>query len=439
MAALRFRSISFSVPTTDFAAPSEEAASAATRRRERARKFRELQGEQPAPTDRPLLTAQQKRKVAYINQELNEKADAVNAYVRLGEPRLAAAHGDEEPELDERLTGPVLAALVAGTVDNSVFDGRHLRADVVVPLAPHEIIAAGLDKQRTADGSYIGAGAAGAHDPKRTVFVGNLDFEAHEEELRELFERLVREERGNPPADLHAAPLRLDSQPCEEDSAVAQAFRELHPPEWVQSVRIVRDRATQLGKGFAYVKFLDPQCVDELVAIHEAEEAFIAAARPGRANAPAKPAKTVQLEEGQEFRRRLKLRKRALRVSRCKAGGKRGRDEPQTAPGRPAVPAKRGAPGNDAGARSNKKRAPVPIKAPDAAAASERAAYLATLSKEQRAMFKKNDPERQARRMQKKQNKSAQQKAADALGKGRERVKLPQKSQAKRAVGTKKK
>lgn len=62
-------------------------------------------------------------------------------------------------------------------------------------------------------------------DPKKSLFVGGLDYAAKEEDVRVLFEELVKSERG--------------------------ASQE----RYVTSVRIVRDSATQLGKGFGYVHF----------------------------------------------------------------------------------------------------------------------------------------------------------------------------------------
>ena len=61
------------------------------------------------------------------------------------------------------------------------------------------------------------------------------------------------------------------------------------------------------------------------------------------------------------------------------------------------------------------------------------AADLSRLSKEQRAALKKSDPARQARRLQKKQAK----KVAAKVGQGRERVKLPQRSVAKKMARAK--
>lgn len=430
---LRFRSVSFAVPTSDMALPDDGEATAATRRRERARKFRELQGE---PAQPPPLTGAQKRKIAYINKDVNERADTVNAYARLGEPALVHRHRRVEAPLDERLRGPVLALLVARAVDNSTFGERHLRADLVQALAPHEIVAAGLDQVRLADGSNL-AQTAGV-DPKRTIFVGNLDFETTEEEIRALFERLAREERGDP------APVpkgfRLDGTPSRTV-----------PGDWVVGVRIVRDKATQLGKGFAYVKFVDSACVDEMVAMHEAEEAFVAAGKPqvrGGARSAAKAVSKPALAEGQEFRRRLKLRKRALRVSRCRQPGSKERALPQALGkrGAPAIASpetKRRVAGSprtppsQRPARWRSSGAPTPGgSSPDVRVAQrQQASLLATMTKEQRATHKKQDPERQARRLEKKQTKKQAQKMASRLGEGRERVKLPQRGTAKKMAG----
>jgi nucleolar protein 12 len=72
-------------------------------------------------------------------------------------------------------------------------------------------------------------------DPKNSVFVGGLDYAAKEEDVRVFFEELVKKERG----------------PAEGSGS------------WVTGVRIVRDKETQLGKGFGYVHFVvsDPSSV----------------------------------------------------------------------------------------------------------------------------------------------------------------------------------
>lgn len=58
--------------------------------------------------------------------------------------------------------------------------------------------------------------------------MGGLDYAAKEEDVRVFFEELVKAERGA----------------NKEGSG-----------KWVTGVRIVRDKETQLGKGFGYVHF----------------------------------------------------------------------------------------------------------------------------------------------------------------------------------------
>ncbi|KAK0463440.1 hypothetical protein IW261DRAFT_1427572 [Armillaria novae-zelandiae] len=41
------------------------------------------------------------------------------------------------------------------------------------------------------------------------------------------------------------------------------------PPMWVTRVWTVRDKESQVGKGFAHVQFSDRQCVDEVLALEE--------------------------------------------------------------------------------------------------------------------------------------------------------------------------
>ena len=60
---------------------------------------------------------------------------------------------------------------------------------------------------------------------KRTLFVGNLPFDADEEELRAFFETELRKQRTS--IDEHQ--------------------------ESVESVRLIRTKDTQKGKGFGYV------------------------------------------------------------------------------------------------------------------------------------------------------------------------------------------
>jgi nucleolar protein 12 len=166
------------------------------------------------------------------------------------------------------------APLAAEKCDGTVFMERMIRVDTV-----GKAVQAG-EKTQDKDGAISG-------DPKLCVFVGNLDFGSKEEDLRVFFEGVVSGERG-PPSE----------EAAREDAALKKQV------SWVTRVRIVRDKETQLGKGFAYVQFLvgrllgtlwnflikvvfvqDRQCVDEVLAIEETK---------------------------------LKFAKRKLRVQRCK-------------------------------------------------------------------------------------------------------------------------
>jgi len=108
------------------------------------------------------------RKAAFVTHKLHEKQQTVNAYVVYSTPA--------EAREALRLNGQV------------VLD-RHIRVDSVAHPSPQ--------------------------DPKRCVFIGNLDFEAQEESLWRHFGACGK----------------------------------------VESVRVVRDAKTNVGKGFAYVQF----------------------------------------------------------------------------------------------------------------------------------------------------------------------------------------
>ena len=106
------------------------------------------------------------------------------------------------------------------TADTSVFLGRTIRVDVArLPSAE------GLQGATTAL-SKRDAWTAGS-DPKKTIFVGGLDYAAKEEDLRVFFEEMIKGERG----------------------VLSDGSR------YVTSVRVSRDKETQMGKGFAYVHF----------------------------------------------------------------------------------------------------------------------------------------------------------------------------------------
>lgn len=354
--AIRFRSVAFSRPTMDYAAESGADAAANEKRRNRSRAFADAvarkeaaeEGKGPANV---WLNAKQKRKVAYINQEINEKAKSVNAYVTLSpvseKDRTALAslpNGSSEVKAS-KVTPPVLAALLASQLDETLFEGRHLRVDLVQPLPLADLVQSGLEGVLASSSSWtttemqslariLAGGNNRRDDQAKTLFVGNLDFEADEEELRAALEGVLRQERGESPLSASLlqgagqeerskalASLPPFEQAAADGDADAGSSKSFARKTWVQSVRLIRDAATQMGKGFGYVRFLDEACVDELMAVYEADEAFLSAARPGGRGG----INDGRTESGGrvDFKRRLKLNKRGLRLSRCKgnAGG----------------------------------------------------------------------------------------------------------------------
>ncbi|KAK0554138.1 Nucleolar protein 12 [Tilletia horrida] len=462
--AVRFRSVPFSVPT-DSIDRDGAGSLKAQKHRERTQLYKEasrqLDNEEGRAQGKVFLNANQKRKVAAINQDLNTHAAAVNAYVTINHPdsRIIKATWGQDAQKGPSVNASVLAALLAVSVNGSIFEARHLRADVVTPLEPREVIDAGLDKLKSpSNGSLLVVGhqhTSAGTDNKRTVFVGNLDFEAEEEELRTFFEKLVRDERGKP-----SAAQQIEFVPV-TDSKSALLFGAKvveREGEWVQDVRLIRDRATQMGKGFGYVRFVDTSCVEEVLAAYKAEEAYIEALKTGRATkaAPGKRKARDEDEEDDEddellsgaakdtFRRRFKFRRRLLRVTPCKNtsggasnGGQRANRQldnrtqgrPERGPGssdrRATAAARGGAPRGSTGSATSgdRPRQNVAIAAPE----------FAALSKEDRAAIKRADPTRNARRMEKKQQRKQQEGGDDSGPKAR--VKLAQGKSMKRAGG----
>ncbi|PWN91702.1 hypothetical protein FA10DRAFT_73215 [Acaromyces ingoldii] len=379
--AVRLRSIPFSKPTDDYQADDPESAERGQKRRDRARAWKETEGgtvkdQEAGSKGKVFLNAKQKRKVAYIQGEVNEKADALNAYVTIdlaGQRRLDAYAQRYNADVS-KLTDKTLAALLAFTSNNTLFRGRHIRCDLVRSLETSAILSAGLDQVRTPNGSLLGqsmgtnAAAMDINMRRRTIFVGNVDFEAKEEEVREFFEALVRRERGMPPEvkalDFSACRTlpkpESEQKPATASDAESQSASESEAesasggeesaeeedddgkgdgdedeereareeqaarpsstkaePYWVESVRLIRDSATQMGKGIAYVRFTDSTSVDELMAISEAETAFLEASKMGKTTSKLGTSK-LEINNG-NFKRRLKFKGKPLRLSRCKA------------------------------------------------------------------------------------------------------------------------
>ncbi|KAJ7564657.1 hypothetical protein O6H91_02G028100 [Diphasiastrum complanatum] len=129
----------------------------------------------------PLVDTKLPRKAAVITGHLNEARNSVNAYIVFKEHEVAkAALSHNMKEIHE----------------------RHIRVDFA--QAPHK----GAEDMSSVN-----------YDPTRSIFIGNLPFDAEDEELYQLF--------GSSE----------------------------NPDIQVEAVRIVRDRQTSIGKGFAFVLF----------------------------------------------------------------------------------------------------------------------------------------------------------------------------------------
>ncbi|CCJ28747.1 unnamed protein product [Pneumocystis jirovecii] len=124
------------------------------------------------------------KKIAYIQKKFHTKRDLLNAYI---------VYETQESSKN------------ALALNGVVFLDRHLRVDSVAYPAPHV--------------------------PKRSIFIGNLSFDAQEEQLWSYFAH------------------------CGE----------------IEFVRIVRDNKTNLGKGFAYVQFKDRESIDQALLLHDKE------------------------------------------------------------------------------------------------------------------------------------------------------------------------
>ncbi|RPD62521.1 hypothetical protein L226DRAFT_482412 [Lentinus tigrinus ALCF2SS1-7] len=386
---VRFRSVAFKKPTAELPTDDDKTKPKSKTRehdRDRAASWRgEDKDEADAASSKRFLTPQEKKRIAFIKHEIHDHVDAVNAYVVFAHPPSAESLAARPANLPP--PAPVMdpyeaARTCAEKCDGSVFLERTLRVDVVkkgtVPGANGE----GEGAVRT-EGAMAG-------DPKTTVFVGNLDFASKEEDLRAFFESLICEERGNP-----GQKAGDDDEESEDDEEHEAAEDDAKSRTWVKRVRIIRDRDTQLGKGFAYVQFLDRECVDEILALDQSK---------------------------------LKFAKRKLRVQRCK-----------TLPGGPKLRASSSsaAHGKPHAGPSSSRPAPAPRLVPATKHTPkgnpELGAKLVHLPKDERKKVKATDPDRVARRLAKKRSKVLAEKGVKAKV-DRERVrKRPSEKKAARA------
>lgn len=102
-----------------------------------------------------------------------------------------------------------------------------------------------------------------ATDHKRCVFVGNLDFVDKEAESDdEDSDKKKKKKKRSQPADVEEGLWRTfnDRTSGSQDEKNPKQSK-------VESVRVIRDRATRVGKGFAYVQFYDQTCVEEALLL----------------------------------------------------------------------------------------------------------------------------------------------------------------------------
>jgi nucleolar protein 12 len=232
---VRFRSIPFQTPTSKLPTSDDEGDDTKTKHkpqtprkearphdRERASVWRSKTIDKDEAVvkqdEKKYITPNQKKKIAFINQEFHSTADTVNAYIVFAHPVNTEHRPSNLPPISPSLDPYEAAQLVAERCDGTLFMERIIRVDLVGKNND-----AGFDT-----------------DPKLSVFVGNLDFASKEEDLRVFFEGLMASEKGLPPSN--------DDDDMDEGD-------QRKPSTWVTRVRIVRDKDTQLGKGFAYVQF----------------------------------------------------------------------------------------------------------------------------------------------------------------------------------------
>lgn len=182
--------------------------------------WRSSKGPSTDEPEKKYLTPQEKKRVAFIKQDFHEGGDSVNAYVVFAHPppRETPQSPENAPPLPDIMDPYEASKVAVEKCDGTSFEGKTIRVDSV---------------RKRCSGDVSGEGVG---DPKLSVFVGNLDFASKDEDLRAFFETLVTNERGERPQD-------------SEGGENARSSR------WVTRVRIVKDKDTQLGKGFAYVQF----------------------------------------------------------------------------------------------------------------------------------------------------------------------------------------
>ncbi|THU91285.1 hypothetical protein K435DRAFT_863536 [Dendrothele bispora CBS 962.96] len=428
----RFRSVPFSTPTSRLPETDNEDNTSKKKKSSRQHdidrssswksksKDNNNAEDEASKEEKVFLTPAQKKKIAFINQEFHSNADTCHAYIVFAHPipTDVASSSTRNPNVppSEPVMDPYTAARLAKEAcDGSIFMERAIRVDVVAKSSKALGGGAGEGLKRSKEAEQI---IKSDVDPKRCVFVGNLDFESQEEDLRVFFEGVItgilgpRDDEGNvnveeDEAEGDGLEGQTDSDDEEEEeensdeeeedgseaddeseesdeenqkkTKVPKAIKTPKPTEkketdkakrWVTRVRIIRDKDTQLGKGFAYVQFAASECVDNILALEASK---------------------------------LKFAKRKLRVERCKTlpGGRTRVKVSSTNKDKSKSNDKSKASSTKSSKTSRTKVPPSktdPIPKGDPSLGQK----LAHLSKEERKAAKAADADRMARRLAKK-------------------------------------
>ncbi|KAH7322055.1 hypothetical protein B0J17DRAFT_684817 [Rhizoctonia solani] len=376
----RFRSIAFKTPTSKLPSdalsnkPKPETTSS-EHNKTRAADWRAAQDPE-GTTPKTFQTPAQKKKTAYITGALHDSAkSSASAYVVFAHP---VPEEGSQPAWD-----PVeVAARAVLACDGSTFMDRMLRVD------------------------RVGKREEDKPDPRTMIFVGNLDFEVDDNAVRELFEKLVEKERGKQGDQGDGSDSENEEGEDGEESEhggeeegdgeeESEAEEEEKPSStkatpttlnivttnaWVKSVRIIRDKDTQLGKGFGYVQFVDRASVDEILAME-----------PGT----------------------IKLAKRKLRIQRCKTVPGVSLQKPKSTPRTDKAKDSKKAPENDPSPKPDRQKARTIKSAPVIPRADPALGErIRSLSKDERKTVKASDADRVARRLAKKKAKVVSERGA---------------------------
>jgi len=197
----------------------------------------------------------------FLTHQFHPSAATVHAYILFAHPiPLSSIPRPENlPPLPDVMNPYEAAQHAVKNANSTEFEGRIIRVDFAGKSVNENVRERNLETNKDAD-------------PKCTLFVGNLDLAAQEEDLRAFFENLMTTERGD-------APGAVDAEGSTKKLGT-----------WVTHIRIIRDKETQLGKGFGYVQFIvstasilrhpnpsppqDRECVDELLILQPTQLKF---------------------------------------------------------------------------------------------------------------------------------------------------------------------